>query len=647
MAHAAASHARHAKEAQRLWTLGQNHARAERWEAALDAHRAATRLAPGDAVYALNHARALRARGQLEGAGNEALRAFQLDPALSPALTFALDCLVRHNRSYDAVALLDSLSPEARKDPEFHALRASALQRQGRPTDAVAAFFDALAQRPQEAQLHHNLGLCFSDLQLDEEAAHCFNTALLLGVGDYEIGTRGLACFAERVACCWDETAPHLAALHDAALALPEDACLHTAPFAHAVLATDRTEQLKAARACARFLAIGVQALPFSASRPADWQPGARALRVGYVSADFHGHATAILLTELLERHDREHFEITLYSHGPNDGGPMRQRIEAACSRFVEIGGLSDRDAAKRIRSDGIDLLVDLKGHTKDNRLGLFAFRPAPVQASYLGFPGTSGADYIDYVIGDPVVTPIEHSADYSEHIAQMPRCYQPNDRQRALPPPPSRAAQGLPDDALVLCGFNQPYKISPEVLDSWCRLLKSLPNAVLWLLDWAPKALPRLRVEAARRGIDAARIIGAPRTEPDAHIARLRLADLFIDTWPCTAHTTASDALWAGVPVVTQIGETFAARVAASLLQAVGTPELICTDTAGYEATVLALARDPQRRAALRAHLATARDTAPLFDSERSTRDIEALYLRMALRHAQGLAPDHLLAGG
>ncbi|MDQ2780694.1 MAG: hypothetical protein M3Y32_14170, partial [Pseudomonadota bacterium] len=422
MAQAAAPHARHAKEAQRLWTLGQRHAQAQHWEAALHAHGAATRLAPCDAVYALNHARALCGRGHLERAGLEALRAFKLDPALSLALSFAVDCLVRHHRGYDAVALLDSLHEEASSNPEFHALRAAALQRQGRPTEAVAAFFDALAMRPQEAQLHHNLGLCFTDLQLDEEAAHCFNTALMLGVGEHELGTRGLACFAERVACTWTETESHLAALREAALALPDGARMHTAPFAHAVLGTDRAEQLKAARACARHLAAGIEPLPWppgsfdhdrtrvdGTGSADEWRPGARVLRVGYVSADFHGHATAILLAELLERHDRERFQITLYSHGPNDGGSMRRRVEAACSRFVEIGALSDREAAERIRADGIDLLIDLKGHTRDNRLGLFAFRPAPVQASFLGYPGTSGADYIDYVIGDPVVTPTEH----------------------------------------------------------------------------------------------------------------------------------------------------------------------------------------------------------------------------------------------
>ena len=242
-------------------------------------------------------------------------------------------------------------------------------------------------------------------------------------------------------------------------------------------------------------------------------------------------------------------------------------------------------------------------------------------------------------------MTPLAHAPAYSEKIAQMPVCYQPNDRQRPLLDAPTRQSQDLPEEALVLCGFNQSYKISPEVMDSWCRLLHALPNAVLWLLEWSQQAMPRLRLQAAERGVDPARLIGARRVGSSDHIARLRLADIFIDTWPCNAHTTASDALWAGVPVVTQIGQTFASRVAASLLNAVGMSELVGEDTAHYERTVVALASDAPRRAALRDRLAAARHDSALFDTTRFTRDIEALYLRMAQRQAQGLPADHLPA--
>jgi predicted O-linked N-acetylglucosamine transferase (SPINDLY family) len=350
-------------------------------------------------------------------------------------------------------------------------------------------------------------------------------------------------------------------------------------------------------------------------------------------------------MAELFERHDRSRFEVTLYSHGPSDGSAMRARIEAASERFADVQLLSDLEIAQRVRDDEIDVLVDLKGHTANNRLAVFAYRAAPVQASYLGFPGTSGAAWIDYIIGDPIVTPLEHAPHYSEQIAQLPGCYQPNDRQRALPTPPPRAACGLPDDALVLCGFNQPYKISSEVFDVWCDLLRALPHAVLWLLRWNGQAPERLRAEAQRRGVAASRLVWAPRVKPVDHMARLQLADVLIDTWPCNAHTTASDALWAGVPVVTLTGQTFASRVASSVLHAVALAELACPDRATYCERVLEIARDSPRREALRDHLAQARQRAPLFDSERRVRDLEALYARMWERHSAGIPPAALPA--
>lgn len=638
----AAPRSRLAREAHQHWQLGQTHAKAGRWDAALTAHRAAARLVPKDGLYALNHARALLARGMASEASDEAMRAYRLEPASRIACEFATECLMRQSRFAEAASTLRSLAPEVARDHSHHALLGMALQRQGRMTEAIAAFFDALGHKPDYADMHHNLGLCFGDLDMKQEAAQCFNTALLLGVGNLELSTRGLACFYERGSCHWAESEKHLADLEAALRALPEDACVATTPFAHTVLFADRRDQLRAARSAARFIECGVMPL---APRASDWAPGARRLRVGYVSADFHQHATAILMAEMFEQHDRERFDIRLYSHGASDGSAMRRRLESACDAFVDVRLLTDRQIAERVRDDGIDLLIDLKGHTRDHRLGIFAHRAAPLQATFLGFPGSTGADFIDYLIGDAIVTPFTHAADYSEKIAHMPVCYQPNDRQRALLPAPTRASQGLPDDALVLCGFNQPYKIWPEVLDTWCRLLHALPNAVLWLLEWSQQALPNLKREAAARGIDPARLIGAPRADSAHHIARFRLADLFLDSWPCNGHTTGSDALWAGVPMVTLRGETFASRVAASLLNAVGLPELVCADIAEYEQSVLALAGDAPRRAELRERLVVARAESPLFDSLRYTRDAEALFLRMAARHAQGLAPEHLPA--
>ena len=225
-------------------------------------------------------------------------------------------------------------------------------------------------------------------------------------------------------------------------------------------------------------------------------------LRVGFVSSDLHQHATAVLMAEVFEKLASDRFEVTLYSHGPEDGSPMRQRLKAAAHRFAEVSQAGDLNVAQQIRNDGIDVLVDLKGHTRDTRLAVFAYRPAPVQVSFLGFPGTTGADFIDYFIGDDIVSPLSHAAHYSEKLALMPRCYQPNDRQRALPGDCNREQVGLPESALVLCGFNQPFKLSPEVFDVWCRLLHQLPGSVLWLLQWNEHAPAQLRQEAAARGI-------------------------------------------------------------------------------------------------------------------------------------------------
>jgi len=318
--------------------------------------------------------------------------------------------------------------------------------------------------------------------------------------------------------------------------------------------------------------------------------------------------------------------------------------MRSAAEHFVDLHGLGMPQMAAAIRERHIDILVDVKGATYGSVMQVMAHRPAPLQVNWLGFPGTSGADYIDYLIGDAVVTPLEHAAHFSERIAQMPLCYQPNDSRRALPQPQPRAMWGLPEQALVLCGFHQSYKISREVFDSWCRLLHALPDAVLWLLCWNANVQAALTGAAAAQGIDPARLVFAPRLPADQHLSRLAAADVYLDTWPCNAHTTASEALWAGVPPVTLIGDTFAQRVAASLLHASGLPELVCRDVAHYERRVLELAAAPQQRAALHARLIAQRGE-PLFDGVRFARDIEALYERMWARAVAGQQPDHLAA--
>lgn len=628
--------------ARAAWQAGQAHAKRGAWDLATSSFESAARHDPRDPVIALNLARALMAQRRCDEAAAAAARAYDMNPRDPVACAYTAHCLMEGRRFRDAAHCLQSLPEDMERGFDYWSTLARALQHAHQPKEAIDAYLNALALNITDANSHYQLGLCFNDLVLKTEATQCFETALALGAGPHELGVRALLAYFARDACHWSGAARALEELARTLQTTPDDAALATAPFAHVTLQDDPADLLKAARMLSNQLAQRARPLP---PRASDWQPGRRRLRVGYLSADFHQHATCILLAEMLEQHDRERFEVTLYSHGKDDGTAMRRRIEAACEHFVDLRGSTDREAAERIRADGCDLLIDLKGYTAHNRFAIFGWRPAPVTASFLGFPGTTGADFIDYFVGDPVVTPLSHQAFYSERIAQMPTCYQPNDRQRALPAPPARIEEGLPEDALVLAGFNQPYKISPEVFDTWCALLTELPQALLWLLDWNGQARANLEREAAARGIDPARIVWARRKLPAAHMARMQLADLFLDTWPCNAHTTASDALWAGVPVVTFAGRTFASRVAASLNHAVGMAELVCDDVPHYVRTVAGLVRDPARRAALRQRLIAARADSPLFDSLRFTRDFEALLLRMMQRHVDGLPPAPLPA--
>lgn len=377
------------------------------------------------------------------------------------------------------------------------------------------------------------------------------------------------------------------------------------------------------------------------AARPPASQRGDRPLRVGYLSADFHEHATAYLAAELFERHDRRRVSPLAYSYGPNDGSPMRRRLEAAFDGFHDIRGQHADAVVRRIALDGVDILVDLKGHTKMARFDLLARRLAPVQVAYLGYPGTSGLPHIDYILGDPVVTPPDHQPHYTERLVLLPDCYQINDRRRPLPDrTPNRAAHGLPERSFVFCSFNALHKITPVLFALWMRLLARVPDSVLWLYGGSPTGIANLRREAAGHGIDPARLVFATKAPLAEHLPRYRLADLALDTLPYTGHTTTSDALWLACPVVTCLGETFAARVAASLLTAAGVPDLVTRSLGEYEELAAALAGDAVRLAGLRRRLEEARWQAPLFDSERFTRHVELAYETMWRLYETGHPP-------
>jgi predicted O-linked N-acetylglucosamine transferase (SPINDLY family) len=375
------------------------------------------------------------------------------------------------------------------------------------------------------------------------------------------------------------------------------------------------------------------------------WQPHPEDSRprIGYLSADFHEHATAFLTAGVFEHHDRERFAVYAYSYGPNDHSPTRRRLETSFEQFREVGALDPVGVAQLIGQDGIDILVDLKGYTRLSRPEILALRPAPIQVNWLGYPGTMGVDFMDYLIVDPWVVPPAEAAAYQEALAYMPHAYAPLDTERQVDAIPSRAQAGLPDRGFVFCCFNNPRKILPDFFYLWCDLLREVPNSVLWLFARQEQVIGNLRREAKQQGIDPERILFAPRVNQAEHLARLTLADLILDTLPYNAHTTTSDALLMGVPVLTCIGGTFPGRVAASLLHAAGLPDLVTQSLQEYRTRALYLANHPEALADLRARLRLAREREPYFDVAGFTRHLEALFGQMWQRHQAGLAPATL----
>jgi len=416
----------------------------------------------------------------------------------------------------------------------------------------------------------------------------------------------------------------------------------HLSPFC--LLSDPSTRAMQ--RRCAELWSAGFETTAATAAR--NPVSGGR-LRIGYLSADFHQHATAMLVTGLFEQHDRARFEVIGYSTGHDDASRARARLVKAFDRFIDARAWTPRHLAAHIQSSGIDVLIDLKGHTHGAATAALASRPAPIQVSYLGYPGTTGAPFIDYLIGDGVVTPLEHAGDYSETLVQLPGSYQVNDRSRPIAEPPSRANLGLPEDGTVFCGFTSAYKLNPEVFDAWQRILEGVPGSVLWLLagsDDAARDPVRANItrEASARGIGPSRLIFAARRANAEYLGLFRRADIFLDTWPYNAHTTASDALWAGCPVLTWLGETFASRVAASLLHAVGLPELVAADQSAYVDRAIALAGDRVLLARYRQQLEGAARASALFDTAATTIALEEAYLRMADQFQRGVREPILI---
>jgi protein O-GlcNAc transferase len=591
-------------------------------------------------------------------------RALAVNPNVPDAYSNLGLALLELKRPDEALASLQralALKPEA---PAFLNNRANALQALHRPAEALADYDRALRWQPGFALAHNNRGNTLRALDRYDEALAAYDRALQLAP-DYPdaLNNRGrllreLKRFDEAAQCFarLSLVAPQQAYVPGMLLASQLDSCVWTdyeRSSSSIVAAVERGERAdapfsffshslspSAQLACARVFAAAEYPAGIA---PLFSRPAARhdRIRLAYVSSDFHEHATAYLMAELFERHDRHRFEVIGISYGEDDASPMRTRLKAAFDRFIDARLMDDRAVAERMRDDGIDIAVDLKGYTANNRAGIFAYRGAPVQVAYLGFPATMGAPFIDYVVADRHVIPPQLESAYSEKVVRLPHCYQVNDRQRRIAEPaPTRAEAGLPDRGFVFCSFNNNYKIRPEMFDVWMRLLHALEGSVLWLLEDSGGAVANLRRAAEARGIPASRLVFAPRVPLDRHLARHRLADLFLDTFPVNAHTTASDALWTGLPLVTLRGQTFVSRVAASLLTTIGLPELVTDTLADYEALALELARAPRALAGLKDRLERDRLTTPLFDTDRFRRDIESAYATMYERCLRGEAP-------
>ncbi len=652
-----------------------------------------------DLVEALNNrGNTLRRLGRAEEALEAYAQALNLRPQYPEALFNMGDVLREMGRHEEALQHYDSALNLQPNFAEALVHRGMALRALGRSAEALEDYDRALSFRPGYAEALYNRGNLLAELQRHNEALASYDQALVLApdyvdalvnraailqrhkkldaaLGDYDwaltLKPDSAVALYNRAVLQWTEFRRYDAALGDLEKLVRIDPHfdyaqgerLHLRMFG----ADWRDFEKDVARIEAGIRAGNHIAKPFQfqavSSSPADLKicaanfaqhlfpampalPGSRRhprakIRLGYLSGEFREQATAFLTAGLYEAHDHDGFELVAFDSGANDGSPMRKRLETAFDKFVPIADLSDRAAAETVQAHEIDILINLNGYFGQVRMGIFARRPAPLQVNYLGFPGTLGADYMDYILADRIVIPPADARHYSEKVVWLPDCYQANDSQRRIANVhPTRAQNNLPESAFVFANFNAGYKLTPKVFAAWMRILRQAENSVLWQLEGVAEFGDNLRREAAAHGVAPERLIFAPRMAQEEHLARLRLADLSLDTLPCNAHTTASDALWAGLPLITVMGRAFAGRVAASLLTAIGLPELIADNLEDYEKLAVKLARDPAALAAIRGKLSANRLTSPLFDTARHTRSLEQAYATMWNIHKSGEAP-------
>jgi predicted O-linked N-acetylglucosamine transferase (SPINDLY family) len=601
-------------------------------EAAIASYERAIILRPNYADAYYNRGNELRALGRHEAAVASYDKAVALRPGFADAHLNRGTALVELRRYAPAIASYDQAITLRPGYAEAHCNRAGALQHLGQYDVAVSAYDTAIALRPNYAEAHANRGRALRELKRYDAAIASYDRAISFEAEPAALGVRR---HLKMQICDWhglDADLANIAAGIEIGTGTPN-------PFYVLTLSDSAALARRAAE-----LWVRKECPSNNVLSPISKRARPERLHIGYFSADFHDHATAYLIAQLLEMHDRSRFRVTAFSFGPDSHGAVRKRLKAACDGFIDVRAQSDEGVALLARNSHVDIAVDLKGFTQDHRAGIFARRAAPVQVNYLGYPGTMGATYMDYLIADRMVVPAAAQCHYAEKIIYLPHCYQVNDGQRAIAYRVfTRAELGLPSTGFVFCCFNNAYKILPAVFDCWMRLLLRVPGSVLWLLGDNPTAVRNLQREAQARQVDPRRLIFADRVDLADHLARHRAADLFIDTLPCNAHTTASDALWAGLPVLTCLGEGFAGRVAASLLTAIGTPQLITSTLDQYEELAVRLAGDAGALAEVRQTLAANRLTTPLFDTSLYARHIESAFAEIYTRYQADLAPEHV----
>ena len=602
-----------------------------RQKEALASYEKCLAIAPNAADTLNNRGNLLAALGRHQ----EALASYDASLAIAPdavdTLSNRANLLASLRRNEEALASYDRAMLVAPDRPELLDRRGNFLAALGRDDEAFASFDVCVSIAPKYAAAWLSVVKLLVARKRFEEAQKVIGQ--LLAVAPDADFAQGYLAFAKLSQCDWNGLPEVISVLRDQV----RQEKVVTLPFHALVVPTSPHEQLLCAKARA--------ALEFPRASVPKIAPGRYdhdRVRLAYISADFREHPVAQSLAGLIERHDRSRFETIAISFGPEDDSEMRARIKGAFERFIDVDTRGDFETGKLLRTLEVDIAIDLMGFTQDCRPGILAPHPASLQVGFLGYPGTTGTDFIDYIIADRIVVPQEERVFYSEKVVHLPDCCQPSDRRKVAARKPARSEVGLPERGFVFCCFNQAVKITPDVFDVWMRLLSGIDGSVLWLPAANAVASANLRREAALRCVDPERIVFAERVPANEdHLARQGLADLFLDTTPYNAHTSATDALWAGLPLVTCLGQAFAGRVAASMLHAIGVPELVTTSLDAYEALAFKLAREPALLGAFKAKIAAHRDTHALFDTARFCRGIEAAYVTMHERHRRGEPPE------